>query len=526
MLGGLDALRALWSSDGFRDRSALAAILVFSLLMWRQGLVYGHPWGDDWAGYMLQARAVVSQDLGAEVGVNAHALGGGDVQVGPDAYPWGYPISLAALAAIGYGDVESAKAIGLFSLAALIMASFFLGRLLLPTVGAVFATLFTVLQPSLFLESTYLGSDLPFVAISTWALYLTLRRLQVPTGISSAPHVIASAVAALAVGGVAFRSNGILIAIVYFSALLVLWIRTGVPRRALLRESAVFLAVLFCGLSAYFGLLPDGSLSHATYLSLDPAIWLDRAIRHFHYIATWPTLDWVRGPWKLVPFAVFLLLCVIGYISRPWEGAVLLVCVAAHIALITVFPFDGGIRYYYPMLGPSALLFSLGIRAVWSAVVSRIDGVDMRSGVFSRWCSRAGIIVFLLIGSLGIRSAQVRAADFGADAPFGEASGSVFAFLAQSAPPGARIGFFKPRAFRFLSGRVAYAIHDPVNLDRVDWYVFNGGATDTRTQVPEAALRDPANGFRIVREISPFRVYVRDSGRARANIAASGRGSP
>jgi hypothetical protein len=488
--------------------------------------VDGHPWGDDWAGYVLQSRALVAGAPGAELDANAAVMRAGDIQIGPDAYPWGYPLLLGAAAIVLGDSIEAYKWLGVLALVVLIVSAVSLAGLFLPPIGAAFVGIATVFQPSLFSESGFLGSDLPFVAVSTAAVWLSFAqwaRLRVDGRYRGRLTV---GIALLSIAAFSFRSNGVVVIAVYVGAILMSTWHLGRNWVAALRQLVHFGAVLAAGLGIYFSALPDGSLSTANYLSFDPRVWAEGLIRHFHYIASWPTFDLLRGPLKLVPFLLFASMVLVGWWRLPAEGSVLVAYVGAHLGLITVFPFDGGVRYYYPMLVPAMVLFAIGVTETVVRLSSAGNGAVEKTLAGPRWIGVVAVGGVLIVGVGAVRAEQQRIADMGPDAPFGEAFQEASAFVSLEAPSDARIGFFKPRAFRLLSGRVAYAIHDPGNLGRVDWYVFNAGTTDARTQVPEAALLDPRNGFRIVREISPFRVYARTGGGGSETIAAPERGLP
>lgn len=505
------------------SRLVRAAVVAFGILcawLWWTGRVDGHPWGDDWAGYALQARALVAGDPAVEVATNAEAMRAGDIQIGPDAYPWGYPLMLAGVGLVFGDSIEAYKAVGLVALVALLISTVGLARHFLSPAGAAFVGIATILQPSLFLESGFLGSDLPFAALSIAALWLSVQQWDQWRLRGSYRPWLTVSVAILATAAFSVRSNGVVVLMAYVG-MVVLSVSRDRGRWALaIRELVLFGAVAGGGFLAYFLALPDGSLSHASYLSFDPSVWAERAVRHFHYMASWPTFDLLRGPLKIAPFLVFLALSLWGWRRVPWEGSWLVGYVAAHLGLITVFPFDGGIRYYHPMLAPAMLLFAIGLRDAWGRAAVAVSERPVSAVVRSRWIAPAMLGVVVLVGVGAVRAEQRRTADMGPDAPFGVASQSLMRFVADAIPAGARVGFFKPRAFRFLSGRMAFAIHDPASLGRVDWYVFNGAAKDVRTQVSESALLAPGSGFRIVREISPFRVYARVTGSGRETIVA------
>lgn len=510
--------RASWY-QGRLHVVALLGVLFTCVAIWSGGLTRGHTWGDDWAGYLLQARALTQGAPLAEVMRNAEALRGGDVQVGPDAYPWGYPVLLAAVSLIFGEGLESYKSVGLFALVGLLFGGYALGRTLLPAAACLFVAIATVLQPSVFVDSGYIGSDVPFAATSTLALALVLRQWRHFMRDFSFDLPTTLGVVLLSVVAFSIRSNGAVLLLTYVAVVIGLVFRVRAPTAVLVRELLIFGGLVAIGLWVYFRLLPDGSLSHADYLSFDPAVWADRLVRHFHYVSSWATFDTVRGVWKLGPFLIFSVLCLLGWIRRPWEGSVLVGFCLTHFALITVFPFDGGIRYYYPMLSPMLVMFSIGLveaSSMYGKCRLRGGAIDGEGRAqFLGWCALGAVAVFAF---LAVISQQRKVSDFGPDAPYGSAAQTTISYVTGQAPQGARIAFFKPRAFRLFSGRVAYAIHDADNLAGIDWYIFNGANADASTQVPEAALSDPASGFRIVREISPFRVYARDRVAGRASI--------
>ena len=89
----IDGRRRHWVS-----KEGLAVILVIGLALVLASfhLRLSHAWGDDFAGYLLQARSLVEGRPGAEVALNGELQALADWRVGPDAYPWGFPALLAA----------------------------------------------------------------------------------------------------------------------------------------------------------------------------------------------------------------------------------------------------------------------------------------------------------------------------------------------------------------------------------------------------------------------------------------------
>jgi hypothetical protein len=260
---------------------------------------------------------------------------------------------------------------------------------------------------------------------------------------------------------------------------------------------------------------------HAGYLSFDPRVWVERSVRHVHYVAEWITFKKILGVGKLLPLGALVALMLWGLLRRPWDGAVPAIYCLGHLALLTLFPFDGGLRYYHPLLPAAFMLAALGAKSAWDGLGPRLaPATARRAALAGAWMVP---MVMVLVMSQVARARQSAYAAEGPADPSSPATAETLAWVASEAPREARVAFFKPRAFRLLSGRLAFAVNQPSSLGAVDWYVFNGGTDDTRTQIAESALQDPAAGFQVVFERPPYRVYAKrpggDVAAARANLS-------
>ncbi|MCU0758642.1 MAG: hypothetical protein MUF07_05510 [Steroidobacteraceae bacterium] len=485
---------------------------------WAAGLTPLMHWGDDWAGYLLQARALVEGRVDAELATNTVAMDGGDVQIGPYAYPWGYPLLLAAAGLASGWSIVGLKAVGGLSLLVLAASTYALARLHVGRALAVFATLAVAMQPAVVLDASYLGSDVPFTALSALALLLVFMQWRRAAAGQRWSTALMLSVALVGASAFAVRSNGAVIPCTYAAMLGLAALRGSQAWRATLLHGAAFAAVMSALVALYFAALPDGSLVHASYLTTDPGVWARRALAHVHAIATWVTFKTLLGPGKLLPLGLMLALMAWGVLRRPWEGAIALVYLALHLALLTVFPFDGGERYYHPLLPAAGLLLVFGCAGAREALARRLGAERARSLAQGLAVVAPALVALLML--VKIRTDQQSYADPGVEAPFAPATTEVMTYVREHAPAGARIAFFRPRAFRLLTDRVAFAINQPQNLDRVDWYVFNGGTSDPRTQVQEPPLR-ASGAFRLEYDRPPYRIYVR-----RPTAGPSPRGIP
>jgi hypothetical protein len=78
----------------------LAVMLLTCALLGSSMLTRGHWWGDDFAAYIMQAKSILAGDMDAFVTANTFTVTQSSHQIGPAAYPWGYPLMLAPVYAL------------------------------------------------------------------------------------------------------------------------------------------------------------------------------------------------------------------------------------------------------------------------------------------------------------------------------------------------------------------------------------------------------------------------------------------
>ncbi len=165
------------ASIGARRRTLLRDYLpIIALLLvvaWLCKVFYqpGHDWGDDFALYIHQAKALVNGNVGEVVATNRYAVdNSGWSSFSPVVYPWGFPILLAPVVAIW--GVSYAK-LKLVVIATFLGYLFCLYRLILRRAGALPAALIVALLGS---SVSYIGwtgsvlSDYPFMCFAALTL--------------------------------------------------------------------------------------------------------------------------------------------------------------------------------------------------------------------------------------------------------------------------------------------------------------------------------------------------------------------
>src|SRR5512139_2529489 len=94
--------------------AALCLILFVSLLLAWTSLARGHIWGDDFASYIMQAESILRGTTSQFVVHNSITINESSSQIGPVAYPWGYPLILVPVYALKANHPLALKLPGLF----------------------------------------------------------------------------------------------------------------------------------------------------------------------------------------------------------------------------------------------------------------------------------------------------------------------------------------------------------------------------------------------------------------------------
>jgi hypothetical protein len=466
-------------TDARDNRMRSRADTLIALLLFLVVLAIGlfnrtpmHTWGDDFAAYILQARAIGAGQAAVEMARNGSLLGASDGPIGPSAAPWGLPLLLWAVGSSVGWSLLSLKLVGAISLALLAMASFQLSRLYLPRGASVVVAVTMVCSLPILTQSDIIGSDLPFLALSTVALVLIERSMRLPA--DAAPRNRLALFAAMGVACAAaftIRSNGIFLFPCAGVALLVRWTRTR-SWSAFLADGITLAIVGGVLCAAYFLLLPDGSHTHTRFLDFSLSSMARRAhetalgVREFVPFSWWPSTI----PGKAGAAATALVVCALWarglWTARPYS-AVQLSWILLNLGLLLVFKFNGGIRYLFPFLLPLyifALVGALDLAATrWGA--SRHDATRRRValGAGLAWSAVMTVIALPAVGRPN--SEQLVG-------PYSPASQQLIAFVRERTPATARLSFFKPRALRLLTDRDVLRINRAEHVKLVDYVVL------------------------------------------------------
>ncbi len=446
--------------------SVVAGIAVLLRTPWQ-------PWGDDFAGYLLQAHAMAAGKMGAEVLLNG-SLVAATSYLAPAAYPWGFPALLWMASWIGDWGLMPLKVIGALSLGTVAAFTFALSRSFLSRSASVFAATLVGLQPELLQSTDLLLSDLPFLALAALALHQMDRSYRAAADGRRSGVMVA---AIFTVAAFTTRGNGITVAATFILMHGYLWTVIPGRRTSIARSGALYGLVVVVLVALYVAWSP-GDPSNAYYVTLvsvtprsvlgmvgQIGLQVSSFLPFTSLLSISPTLT-------MVGTAACAGLVVLGAAARRPFGYGLVLFGLLNLGLLVVFPFVQGPRYLYPLLIPGVILAVCGGQSVWESAhnpLTRSTVVKRRLETAGPWLV-GGLAVLMVVRGYGVRNEPK---GYQLDGPYSAESQELTHFIVEKLPPDARIAFFRPRALRLLTGRPALAIRTSEQAARVDYVVLN-----------------------------------------------------
>jgi len=426
--------------SGLRN-PALIIILVVSIVIGSSQLTRGHEWGDDFAAYIMQAKSIFNGDMQNLVEHNSITIHQSSAQIGPVAYPWGYPLILTPVYAVKGISPLALKLPGLFFFAGFLICIYtWMKNRLTQTESLLFVSLFAF-NPLLLHFLDQILSDIPFLFFSTMAMCLMMKET---------PNNIIKPVLLGMVMAFAFfiRTTGILL---LASFLVVESFHTW--NKQTLRESkiktlqdALVVCAIFGGIWVIYSLIfPGGSESYFDQLegfSFQAA--LGSIGTYFELLTLFFGTSII---WKYLYYALFIFFMVGAWIRRK-EETILIVFFLLWMLLLIIWPVRQGPRFIFPLL-PVFIYFTFqGIKYV----ISRLPVNYRPSGqwiFYGFWLSIIGI--FLFYSSIDAYTNLKN--DRSINGPFDMYSMEVYNFIKEETPADSVIIFFKPRALRLMTDR-------------------------------------------------------------------------
>lgn len=490
-------------------------------------LTQGHNWGGDFSAYIMQAMSIVEGTATEYLLANELTLETSSEAIGPVTYPWGLPLLLSPLYALSGVDIYLFKFLGiLFYQLFLLVLWFGFGQLLRVRERLLLVAIFAF-NPYLLSFANYILSDIPFLFFSTLAMVL-INRLIGQTDLcniwngfttrlesestrnmrGSLVWIYSVAMGLAVSAAVLTRSNGILLIAVLVSVCV------------LTRQfKLLIISLLSClALNTLIAAsLPDAQSSYAEQLG---GITANTLLDNLHYYAV--LLQDFFAPagrlrWAgLLIYLFSLPLVVLGmmaYWQRSWPylGYMLLT-----IGLFVVWPFQQGLRFWFPLLPFYVLYGILGLRQAGerlglNCIRSLSHSVKLSQSVAFTPLIALTLIFFIASSYMAIRNiARDRPAPEG---PYTIMATEMFNFIQQHSELDDVIVFRKPRVMRLMTGRDTVMLRTLNESNRGDYIVIDrknaGDQPDIGYGVQSQSVVGLVPSLRLVFSNEQFEVYSR-----------------
>ncbi|MGI9120501.1 MAG: hypothetical protein ACR2G7_10365 [Acidimicrobiales bacterium] len=493
-------LTGLVRSETAREFGLIAVIVIFIAVVARTMQLGGHDWGDDFALYMRQAKALNIGNIGEVIADNRFSVdNSGWHTFSPYAYPWGWPLLVAPLYALFGLNYGVFKLLEIAAFCTFLLLFFAITK---PRVGARAATLLTLL---IGLSFDYVGatntvlSDIPylgFVGLSLW--WLDRCRVRGILSINRRDLVILGLLLAYTYN---IRREGAALLLSLASLHFAVVAPAVVRERSLrfLRECdwrQIFLPYITFALSVvvFHLLLPTVLLAPAGGVGLQNVS--SRIAGYKDILAQQIGLKPLGEPIQLFHNEVLgryvllllVLLAVVGLVTRLLCAFREDLAIAAYLCgsslILLLLPFQDN-RYLFTIT-PFLVYFA------YHAILYTPEGTRSRSPVAHQLLSLAPVVC---LAGLVLLNAQIldhafdyyRQPGYVLDGPESPEAREMFAAVEDRTRSDAVILFFRSRAMTLYTDRQSIMGADLNDvLQRADWYVMKKDSTYSQKLLSDA----------------------------------------
>lgn len=419
--------------------ASIFVIIIVSIILGASTLTRGHEWGDDFASYIMQAESILNGSTREFVQHNSFTIFESSSQIGPVAYPWGYPLILTPVYAIEGIHPLALKLPGLFFFAGFLICLYLLYTNRLTRPESLLLIALFAFNPLLIRFLDQILSDIPFLFFSTLALLLITSDKQ---------NTIHFALIGVTIFFAFFlRTTGILL-LASLITLDIFKVWTKRADREFLRKSIRNLSVacITFGLLWFLSILifPDGGESYlAQYQNFNIRNVFGFVYGYFQVFSLFfgDTLIW-----QVLYFVVFVFFLV-GVWTKRKEETFFIIFFSLWMLLLITWPFWQGPRFIFPLL-PLFIYFAFqGMKSILEKLPENYAKIG-RSIFYGLWLLIIGVFLFNSGANAYVNLQNKRAIN----GPFDPYSQEVYRYVKEKTPTQSVIVFFKPRAMRLMTG--------------------------------------------------------------------------
>jgi hypothetical protein len=454
-------------------RKFLLVVIVISFYLGASMLRRGHEWGDDFASYIMQAQSIWNGRTSEFVQRNSFTIFESSIQIGPVAYPWGYPLILTPAYALKGVHPLALKLPGLFFYSGFLVCLYLLIKTRLTQTDSLILICLFAFNPLLLGFLDQILSDIPFLFFSTLALVLMTgtheRSLfeDIALGFSIACAFFIRATGILLLGSFA------LVEVVTAS-------RYGRSHEGFNKHVSDVVIV-----GSTFGLLwllyalwfPGGGES---YFAQYREFKISSAISSINaYFQVFSLFFGEHGFWKVLNYILFVFF-LIGAWKRRREDLVLVIFFLMWMLLLITWPFWQGPRFIFPLL-PIFIYFAFqGMKFV----LGKLPGTYARIGQWTFYGFWSLIVIVFLFNSTVNAYVNLKNGR-GINGPFDPYSQEVYRYIKEKTPANSIVVFFKPRVMRLMTNHNSLMSMECDRILKGDYLVLSKKVGNNQQIPPE-----------------------------------------
>ena len=472
----------------FRD-TWLIVIVTASLALGVSVLTRGHDWGDDWASYVLQAQSLLNGTTREFITRNTFTIFESSFQIGPVAYPWGYPLLLTPALLLKGVHALTLKLPGLFLFAGFLLCLFaWMKNRLTRTESLLFVSIFAF-NPTLILFLDQILSDIPFL------FFITLGLLWIDR---AKPTLREQMLLGVLIFFAAFiRTTGVILLAAYLAHQGLDFLRLPGNRKQIVARAAQ-VTLTFAALWLISSLLlPNGQGSYLEQLKgLTPEIFRGNFP---YYYSLFPQFFGQSAFWLTV-FPFFVGLFLIGVVARRHSDQSLWLFFTLYLIAMLFWPERQGIRFIFPVLPLFVYFMFQGVRTL-AGLMPASTQRPFNLAAHGLWLVIAGTFLY----SSSMLAYTNLKDDRAINGPFDQYSQAVYQFVKTETPPDSVIVFWKPRAMRLFTDHDTLMSTECNRLPLGDYAVISKKAE--HSQVPPDQIDECGLNLRTVFENQRFIIY-------------------
>ncbi len=470
----------------------ITALVFLSILINFLSFNKVQDWGDDFAGYVIQAKTVRDgnySELESNIKKNDFILN----------YPWGFPVLISPVIAFFENNIIVIKVyIYLFFILSLIVL-FYLFREEKET--ALLTILLLSSCPYFWDFKNYILADIP-------NLFFVLLTLLVANRFLIKGHAIVNNYfTCFLIGTLVFisyiiRNQSLVLLPAFMLVQFVKFRRDFFRMKTLLQMGIpplVFLLLLFVS-NRLIPIKPVSYLDQYTNLELGKIVWNNL----FYYLKAWRELFAITNVIKNVNtiFTIFFLaFAFVGAITTAKRNILFIVFFGVSMLLVLISPFYQGVRYLIPLVPFLFYFFITGFQYVIFHI--HINNKFKQIAFYLV----IGIITFLSIKTISVYTYEGSQSGNEAEGPYKKTSLAMLNYIKNNTNKNEIIGFCKPRAMLLYTGRNAVipVTYEECVRKKIDYLVYYEHAIGE--QLPRDSIKGHSNAFSEVFRNDDFIVF-------------------